>query len=105
MSGVDAEDMLNYLENPQKDEDTEWELESWAAALGAVSRCACCGTKIVDPGTFADAAVRYYRLRGARAEKVRERLDEAASSLAVETGSWDNPSLCNYCSYQFNKDD
>jgi ppGpp synthetase/RelA/SpoT-type nucleotidyltranferase len=99
------EDMLSELEQPAKDEDPEYNLETWASGLGATSRCALCGTTIVDPDDFVDAAVRFYRLRGRKAEQTRERLRDAAQSLAIETGSWDNPSLCGYCSNMLNKDD
>jgi putative GTP pyrophosphokinase len=100
-----VEDVLVALEQPDKDEDPQSDLEDWAGALDATSRCAFCGTTIVRPDEFADSAVRYYRLRGRKAEEIRERLRHAAQSVGTETGSWDNSSICSYCSYVLNKDD
>jgi ppGpp synthetase/RelA/SpoT-type nucleotidyltranferase len=100
-----VEDLLVALETPQKDEDPEWDLKSWAGALDATSQCAYCGTTIVHPDEFADSAVQYYKLRGRRAEETRERLRDAAQSVATETGSWGSSSICSYCSYVLNKDD
>jgi hypothetical protein len=101
----DIDDMLGTLEDYQKDEDPESDLESFASGLGATSQCARCGATMVDSDEFADAAVRYYKLRGRNAEQMRERLSDAAESLAVEKGSFDYPSFCSYCAHMMSKDD
>lgn len=99
-----VDDILNALENAQKDEDPGFSLELWANALGASNACAFCGTTIIDPDAFGDAAVRHYKLRGKKAESVRDRLAEAARSTAVETGSWSSSTVCSYCDHVLGKD-
>lgn len=98
------DDILNGLEKAPKDADPEWDLERWASALGATNDCACCGTTIVDPDQFAEAAVRYFKVRGKKAEALHERLAEAARSTAVETGSWGSSTVCSYCNHVLSKD-
>jgi hypothetical protein len=64
----------------------------------------CCGTLIVDPEALAKATVSHYKLRGKRAEKLREEIEDTVRSSGFEIGSWDNPSLCGYCDYRMSKD-
>ena len=99
-----VDDMLASLEYRQKDEDTESQIERWACALGVSSSCVICGTTIVDPDEYATAAVKHYSVRGRRAESIRERIVEAVSSTAIETGSWEDPAICNYCANRLTKD-
>ncbi len=54
---------------------------------------------------LAKAAASHYKLRGKRAEKFREEIEDRVRSSGVEIGSWNNPSLCNYCDYRMSKDD
>jgi len=91
--------MLRSLEYVQKDEDSASDIERWAGAFEASTECAFCGTAVVDPEEFADAAIKHFKVRGGRAELLRERLAEAARSIAVETGTRNNPSICSYCAH------
>jgi len=99
-----AENMLDALENARHDEDPEWSLGSWADVLGGARNCTFCGTIIIDPEEYSEAVVKFYGLKGKKADSTRERLMSAASSIATETGSWDNPNICGHCEYVLNKD-
>src|SRR6516225_8898285 len=50
------EDLVEQLEGSGSGAD----IEGWAEALGATNACAICGTTIVDPSAFAEAALRHY---------------------------------------------
>jgi ppGpp synthetase/RelA/SpoT-type nucleotidyltranferase len=97
-------DMLDALEYAHKDEDPEGTLTRWADGLDVSRSCIFCGTSIVDPEEFGEAAVRHYKIRGKNADEIRERLAESVRSSALEQGSFDNSSMCSYCSYVLSKD-
>jgi hypothetical protein len=100
-----ANTLVRQLQHPMKDDDIEYDIEQLASVLGGRHRCGLCGTTIIDPEEVAEGAVSHYKLRGKRADAVREQIAEAVSSSAVETGGWDHPTLCNYCENLMSKDD
>lgn len=101
----DAESLLSRLANPMKDDDVESDIEELASALGGLGSCGRCGTKIVDPEELAEAVVSNYKLKGKRADKIRNEIIEAVRSTAVEVGAWHDSGVCSYCDYVFSKDD
>jgi len=101
----DADSLASSFQRITKDDEPESEIEQASLALGAKRSCSCCGTLIVDPEALAKATVSHYKLRGKRAEKFREEIEDTVRSSGVEIGSWDNPSLCGYCDYRMSKDD
>ena len=96
----DADGFVRAVRQAEDDGDSGSDIEMWAGALGGLNKCAC-GTTLVDDDAFADAMIKHYRLRGAKAERVRERIISAVMRSGVETGT----GLCSYCSYVMSKDD
>ncbi len=101
----DLQSLISELAHPEKDSDLESDIEQWASGLGVLNKCGFCGTRTVDPGAFADAVVRHFRVRSPTAEAVRERVRLLVCESAVEQGSWGNSSVCSYCDNALNKDD
>jgi len=94
-----ASELAGSIENAHKDEDPESDIETWASVLGVSHACAFCGTTIIDPEEFAEAVVKHFKLRGRRADEMRDRLTDAVQSTAIEIGSWENSDICNHCAY------
>ena len=82
----------------------ETDIEGWANALEATHACAICGTKIVDPYAFAEAALRYYDTNDEDGE-LQNRIEAAIRRSSTETGGWGNGSLCAYHNELAAKDD
>lgn len=97
-----ADEFVRFITRESDDGDPYSDLLTWAQALGAVQECMC-GTKLVDEDSLADSLVRRYRLRGARAERSRERIIAAVINSGVETSV--GSGLCSYCSHVLSKDD
>jgi len=76
----------------------------WADALDATRACAICGTKIVDPSAFAEAALRHYDAADEDGE-LQNRIQMAIRDSSAETGGWGDGSLCAYHNEQASKDD
>lgn len=98
------DEMLAAIERPDKDGDIDWDIESWAMGLGVVRECVYCEERIIDPEEFANAAIRYFKVRGKRADTLRERLADAVRDRSAEQGSFDDPSICSSCAYRLSKD-
>jgi hypothetical protein len=77
----------------------------WAEAWGATNRCSVCGTAIIKPYSFAEAAVQHYGLSDPEASEAFNRIEQAIFSSAVETGGWNASSLCSYHADRATKDD
>ena len=75
-----ANTLVRQLQHPMKDDDIEYDIEQLASVLGGRHRCGLCGTTIIDPEEVAEGAVSHYKLRGKRADAVREQIAEAVSS-------------------------
>jgi ppGpp synthetase/RelA/SpoT-type nucleotidyltranferase len=69
-------DLVDQLRSPEKDDDPEYRLRTWAEALGATSSCFC-GETIIDSWGFADAVVEHYGLEGDEADTAGEAVREA----------------------------
>jgi hypothetical protein len=106
LSDIDGpEDIVDALEHAQKDEDPASDVERWADGLDALGKCSMCGTALVDPDEFADAAMRHYRVRsGRKADRIRERLRDAVRDSGAEEASFGSSSLCSYCAHMMSKD-
>src|SRR5206468_3049912 len=59
-------------------------IEEWAEALGVAHGCAICGTPIIDPYAFAEAAIQHY----SAADDVHEEIEAAVRNSSAETGGW-----------------
>ena len=79
-------------------------IEGWAEALAATHACAICGTKIVDPSAFAEAALKHYDTADEDGD-LSERIEVAIRRSSPETGGWGDGSLCAYHNEQAAKDD
>ena len=86
------------------DSGTEADVEGWAEALGATGECAICSITIIDPFSFAEAAVQHYELSDDVADVAHERIEAAIRASGVETGGWGDGSLCAYHNEQVSKD-
>jgi hypothetical protein len=80
----------------------EADIEGWAEALGATGECGICGTTIVQPYAFAEAAVEHY---GVPDGGYDERIVAAVDKSSAETGGWGDGSLCAYHYERAAKDD
>jgi ppGpp synthetase/RelA/SpoT-type nucleotidyltranferase len=99
-----AKSLLSGLDQFDNDGDYDDDIEQYASGLGVLRRCPC-GTAILDPREFSDAAVRYLKIRGRKADHLRRRLHDRAASSGVDPGGWNHCSLCSYCDGVFSKDD
>lgn len=95
------EELIARLE----DTSAEADVEGWAEALGATGECGICGTMIIDPFSFAEAAVQHYEISGDDADDAHERIETAIRASGVEIGGWGDGSLCAYHNEQAAKDD
>lgn len=93
-----VDELIAQLEDPRGEAD----VEGWAGALEATDSCRICGTTIVRPDAFAEAAVRHYR--PTNCEEVRERTERALYQSSVERGGWGDSSLCSYHDDRADKD-
>jgi hypothetical protein len=101
----DAETLLSTLANSDHDGDIDGDIEQWASGLGVLRGCERCGSNIVHPQEFADAAVAQLKARGKKADRLREELEERVRNCAVDTGGWNYSRLCSYCDHVMSKDD
>jgi hypothetical protein len=95
-----ADDFVRAIRQAEDDGDPGYDIETWASALHALNKCAC-GTNLVDEDALADALIKRYRLRGARAERARENI---MAAVRRERGG-DRLRVVRYCSYMMSKDD
>lgn len=95
------EDLIENIEDPHGEAD----IEGWAEALGATSECAICSTTIIQPFSFAEAAVQHYEIPEGDDVDVHERIEAALRASGAETGGWGDGSLCAYHNEQAAKDD
>ena len=96
-----VEDLIDSLEDPRGEAD----IDGWAEALGATSDCAICSTTIIQPNSFAEAAVQHYETSEADADDVHEQIEAALRASGAETGGWGDGLLCAYHNEQVAKDD
>ncbi|MGH8542098.1 MAG: GTP pyrophosphokinase [Gammaproteobacteria bacterium] len=75
-------------------------LQQLAHVLGATTECAVCDAGIVDADEFAAQLARHYRL-----DEPDDRVRDLVWNSGVETGDFDNPSLCSYHGHVMSKDD
>ena len=99
------EDLIEKLEDTRSRPDNEEYAEEWAKALGATRACTTCGETIVQPSSFAEAAVDHYSDSEMDADDAHERIENAVRSSGVEIGGFEEGNLCGYHSEQAAKDD
>lgn len=97
------EELIERLEDPRA--NVEDNIERWADALGATSECGICSTTIIQPFSFAEAAVQHYQLSESEVDDAHDRIESALRACGVETGGWGDGSLCAYHNEQAAKDD
>lgn len=95
------DELLRDLEDVSADSD----IEGWAEALGATTKCSICGARIVHPFSFAEAAVQHYQIYGENTDRVHGRVESAVYGSGVDTGGWESGSLCSYHADQAAKND
>ena len=95
-----VDELLEELESPGAEAD----IEGWAGALDATNTCGICGTMIVDPFAFAEAALKHYDAAD-KDGTLHERIETAVRRSSAETGGWGDGSLCAYHNEQMAKDD
>jgi hypothetical protein len=98
---ITIEELIEQLEDPRGEDD----IEGWADALGATGACGVCGTTVIRPYSFAEAAVRHYGISEADADNAHEQIETALCASGIETGGWGDGSLCAYHNEQAVKDD
>lgn len=96
-----VEELIEEIEDPRGEAD----IEGWAEALGATSECAICSTTVIQPFSFAEAAVQHYGVPEANDTDIHERVEAALRASGAETGGWGDGSLCAYHNEQAAKDD
>lgn len=94
-----AEELLAKIMAPEH----ETGVIDLAVALGTVKKCTVCGTQIIDPFAFAESVVQHYDLPDSEAD-IAQRIDTAVRQCGVETGGWNNSSLCAYHDAAASKD-
>ena len=95
---------IDELVEQLESSDGETDIEGWAEALETTRACAICGTTIVDPYSFAEAALQYYEADDGGGE-LQNRIETAIRRSSTETGGWGDGSLCAYHNEQASKDD
>ena len=96
-----ADEMLEGLES-----SGSWiDVQGMAEALGAAHDCDICGTTIVEPDAFAEAAAQHYGLIGDEADRFQERVQTAIRNSDTEIGGFDEGRLCAYHADMALKDD
>jgi len=94
------DELLKQLESPQGEPD----IEGWGEALEATNACGICGTTIVDPYAFAEAALKHYDTADEDGD-LHNRIETAIRRSSAETGGWGDGTLCAYHNEQMAKDD
>jgi hypothetical protein len=97
-----VEGLERYIHNALDDGDPRYDIIEWSQALGASSACSLCGTTLIDEQGFADAFIKRLKIKGSKAERVRDRIIDLASLCGIESGG--SSGLCSYCAYQMEKD-
>ncbi|MDD9869881.1 MAG: hypothetical protein OXU50_08370 [Gammaproteobacteria bacterium] len=89
-----CEEFITSLESPHG--EAEANIEEWAETFGAMKECFC-GNQIVQPDTFAEAAMNHYRISEEDEVDVRERIESAVHGSGVDIGNWDEDgTLCAF---------
>jgi hypothetical protein len=88
-----------------EDRDAGIDITDWAKAWGATNECSVCGTTIVKPYAFAEAAIQHYELSDPDASEAMNRIEQAIYNSAVETGGWNTSFLCSYHADRAARDD
>ena len=96
-----VEELIEEIEDPRGEAD----IEGWAEALGATSECAICSTTVIQPFSFAEAAVQHYGIPEESDTDIHERVEAALRASGAETGGWGDGPLCAYHNEQAAKDD
>ena len=81
------------------------DVTDWAQAWGATNDCAVCGTTIIKPYSFAEAAIQHYALSDPEATEAFNRIEQAIYDFAFEAGGWNTSSLCGYHADRAARDD
>ncbi len=95
------DDLITILEDP----DDEPNIEGLAQTLGAVHHCPICSVAIVEPFSFAEAAVQHYDVPEPDDGRVLGRIRSAIWASGIETGDFDEGKLCQYHAHQAAKND
>lgn len=77
-------EFITSLEGSYKEEPN---IVGWAKTLGATKECFICGADIVQPDTFAEAAMEHYRIPEEDEIEVRERIESAVHGSGVDIGN------------------
>lgn len=77
----------------------------YAHALGINEGCACCPAEIIDPYSFAEAAINYYELEDPQAIEVADRIQGAILRSGVDAGGHSDSQLCSNCASYLEKND
>lgn len=91
-----VEEMVHELVTSNSEES----IQAWEDALGVTHECGVCGAPVVDPYSFAEAAVQYYEC----GEGLMEEIEKALRNSSGETGGWGDGKLCAYHNDQFDRD-
>ncbi|MGH6922848.1 MAG: GTP pyrophosphokinase [Propylenella sp.] len=95
-----VEELIEDIEDLRQETD----IMLLADALGVKDECAYCHAAIVDPYSFAEAAVQHYELSGDEADEVFERIEQAIMGSGVDVGGPDSSSVCSHCADKLAKD-
>ena len=96
-----VEEFVERLEDPRGESD----IELWAEVFGATNDCSICGTTVIQPFSFAEAAVQHYETSEVDDADVHERIEAALRASSAETGGWGDGSLCACHNEQTAKDE
>lgn len=73
------------------------DIEGWAKTLKATTECIICGADIVQPDTFAQAAMEHYRIPEEDEVEACERIESAVHGSSVDIGNWEGDgTLCAF---------
>lgn len=98
----DVDELERHIHNALDDGDLTFDFTQWAQGLDAASSCARCGTTLVDEYALANAMVKRLKIKGSKAERIRDRITSLIGDSGVESA--DSAGLCSYCAYQMEKD-
>ena len=96
-----VDDLIAILEDPYDEPN----IEGLAQTLGAIHPCPMCSVAIVEPFSFAEAAVQHYDVPGPDDVCVQERIQAAIRASGIEIGGFDEGELCGYHVEQAAKND
>ena len=94
-------DLIAILEDPYDEPN----IEGLAQTLGAIHPCPMCSVAIVEPFSFAEAAVQHYDVPEPNDVRALERIQDAIRASGIEIGGFDEGELCGYHAEQAAKND